>query len=98
MAAGRCPPVLRLSAGSGSSVVIATMLTISNAQPLCSTKKTRSTRMSEAPEKVGRVHHETHGHVLKIIIDNPAKKNSFSPEMMAELSEAMTYLDRDENL
>lgn len=54
--------------------------------------------MSEASEKIGRVYHETHGHVLKIVIDNPAKKNSFSPEMMAELSEAMTLLDRDENL
>jgi enoyl-CoA hydratase len=54
--------------------------------------------MSEKSEKVGRVYHETHGQVLKIVIDNVAKKNSFSPEMMAELSEAMTLLDRDENL
>ena len=43
-------------------------------------QENRRNRMSEAPEKVGRVHHETHGHVLKIIIDNPAKQNSFSPE------------------
>ncbi len=54
--------------------------------------------MSEKPAKIGRVHHETDGRVLKIIIDNPAKKNSFSPEMMAELSEALTYLDRKEDL
>lgn len=54
--------------------------------------------MSDTSEKMGRVYHETHGHVLKIVIDNVAKKNSFSPEMMAELSEAMTLLDRDENL
>lgn len=54
--------------------------------------------MSDAPEKAGRVFHETHGHVLKIVIDNAAKKNSFSPEMMAELSDALTLLDRDENL
>ena len=45
---------------------------------------------------VGRVYHETHGHVLKIVIDNTTKKNSFSPEMMAELSDAMTLLDRDD--
>lgn len=54
--------------------------------------------MSEKSEKVGRVYYETHGRVLKIVIDNVAKKNSFSPEMMAELSEAITLLDRDENL
>ena len=54
--------------------------------------------MSEKVETVGRVYHETHGHVLKIVIDNPTKKNSFSPEMMEQLSDAMTLLDRDENL
>ena len=27
----------------------------------------------------GRVRHERHDHILKIIIDNPAKKNAFSP-------------------
>ena len=54
--------------------------------------------MSETSVSVGRVYHETHGHVLKIVIDNAVKKNSFSPEMMAELSEAMTLLDRDESL
>lgn len=30
----------------------------------------------------GRVYHERHDHVLKIVIDNPAKKNAFSPKMM----------------
>jgi enoyl-CoA hydratase len=30
----------------------------------------------------GAVWTETHGHILRIIIDNPAKKNSFVPEMM----------------
>ena len=54
--------------------------------------------MADTPEKAGRVYHETHGHVLKIIIDNAAKKNAFSPEMMRELSDAITLLDRDENL
>lgn len=47
---------------------------------------------SEAP--VGQVRTEVHGHVLKIIIDNAAKKNSFSPQMMHQLSDALTLLDR----
>ncbi len=41
----------------------------------------------------GRVFHERHDHLLRIVIDNPAKKNAFSPEMMAELSDALTLLD-----
>jgi enoyl-CoA hydratase/carnithine racemase len=47
---------------------------------------------------VGRVRSERHDHILKIVIDNPTKKNAFSPQMMAELSEALTLLDRDETL
>ena len=47
---------------------------------------------------VAQVRHERHGHILKIIIDNPTKKNSFQPEMMAQLSEALTLLDTDETL
>jgi enoyl-CoA hydratase/carnithine racemase len=35
---------------------------------------------------------------LKISIDNPTKMNAFSPEMMEELSEALTLLDRDDEL
>jgi enoyl-CoA hydratase/carnithine racemase len=54
--------------------------------------------MSATKGTIGRVYHERHGHVMKIVIDNTAKKNSFSPEMMAQLSEAMTLLDEDENL
>ena len=52
--------------------------------------------MTEAHADVkpmGRVRHERHGHILKIVIDNPAKKNAFIPEMMAQLSEALTVLD-----
>jgi enoyl-CoA hydratase len=60
--------------------------------------ETEGMDMSETSVSVGRVYHETHGHVLKIVIDNAVKKNSFSPEMMAELSDAMTLLDRDEGL
>ena len=36
----------------------------------------------------GRVYHERHDHVLKIVIDNPAKKNAFSPKMMEQPSDA----------
>jgi len=54
--------------------------------------------MSETAEKIGRVYHEKHGHVLKIVIDNAAKKNAFSPEMMQELSDAMTVLDKEDDL
>jgi enoyl-CoA hydratase/carnithine racemase len=54
--------------------------------------------MSATNGTIGRVYHERHGHVMKLVIDNTAKKNSFSPEMMAQLSEAMTLLDEDENL
>ncbi len=52
--------------------------------------------MTEAA--AGRVRTERHDRILQIVIDNPAKKNSFSPEMMAELSDALTQLDRDEEL
>src|ERR1700747_1514137 len=56
----------------------------------------REGRMSDAGE--GRVFHERHDRILKIVIDNPAKKNAFSPEMMAQLSDAMTLLDGDDSL
>jgi len=36
----------------------------------------------------GRVYHEAHGHVLKIVIDNVQKRNAFSPEMMASTGSA----------
>jgi enoyl-CoA hydratase/carnithine racemase len=54
--------------------------------------------MAEAAVQLGRVRQERHGHVLKIVIDNPAKMNAFSPEMMEELSTAFTVLDRDDDL
>jgi enoyl-CoA hydratase/carnithine racemase len=49
-------------------------------------------------ETTGRVRSERHGHILKIVLDNPAKMNAFSPQMMEELSEAFTRLDRDDDL
>jgi enoyl-CoA hydratase/carnithine racemase len=45
-----------------------------------------------------RVYHERHDHVLKIVIDNSAKKNAFSPEMMEQLSDAVTLPDKEEDL
>jgi 1,4-dihydroxy-2-naphthoyl-CoA synthase len=50
--------------------------------------------MSTAKAPVGQIRTEVHGHVLKIIIDNPAKKNSFSPQMMFQMSDALTLLDK----
>src|SRR5690242_372036 len=58
----------------------------------------RRSLMTEAATPVGCVRQERHGHILKIVIDNPAKMNAFSPEMMEELSTAFTVLDRDDEL
>jgi enoyl-CoA hydratase/carnithine racemase len=52
--------------------------------------------MSDA--HTGRVRHERHGHILKVVIDNAAKRNAFSPDMMRQLSDALTHLDRTEEL
>lgn len=49
-------------------------------------------------ESQARVTHERHNHILKITIDNPSKKNAFVPEMMEQLSEALTLLDTDDTL
>src|SRR5665213_1105561 len=54
--------------------------------------------MSERAVVEGQVRSERHGRILKIVIDNPARKNAFVPEMMAQLSAAMTELDRDREL
>jgi enoyl-CoA hydratase/carnithine racemase len=51
--------------------------------------------MSEEKEP-GRVHHEAHGRVLKITIDNAARRNAFTPEMMDQLSDGLTELDRND--
>ncbi|MCZ7656530.1 MAG: crotonase/enoyl-CoA hydratase family protein [Xanthobacteraceae bacterium] len=46
----------------------------------------------------GRVHAGAEGRILRITIDNVARRNAFSPEMMRELSDALTWLDRDDAL
>ena len=54
--------------------------------------------MTETAVAEGRVRSERHDRILKIVIDNPGKKNAFVPEMMAQLAAAMTELDRDPDL
>jgi len=52
--------------------------------------------MSEGETPVGHIRTEVHGRVFKIIIDNAAKKNAFSPEMMAQMSDALTTLHNND--
>jgi len=51
-----------------------------------------------ADEKPGEVRSERVGRVLKITIDNAERRNAFVPEMMAQLSAALTELDEDPEL
>lgn len=44
----------------------------------------------------GHIRTEVHGHVFKIVIDNAAKKNAFTPAMMEQLSDALTELHDNE--
>jgi enoyl-CoA hydratase len=46
--------------------------------------------------KSGTVRSETAGRLFKIVVDNVAKRNAFTPDMMAELSEALTAFDADD--
>jgi enoyl-CoA hydratase len=46
----------------------------------------------------GRVYHEREAHILRITIDNVAKKNAFDPYMMEQLSDAMTVLETSQDL
>ena len=51
-----------------------------------------------ADEKPGEVRSERVGRVLKITIDNAERRNAFVPEMMAQLSAALTEPDEDPEL
>ena len=62
----------------------------------CYAANGRSLQMSETKVPVGKIRTEVHGRVLKIIIDNAAKKNSFSPQMMTQMSDALTILHNTE--
>lgn len=59
-------------------------------------KRGKGRAMTTVPE--GQVRHERDGRVLKITIDNVAKRNAFSPEMMLQLSAALSELDQDDGL
>lgn len=53
--------------------------------------------MSEQP-KTGEVRTFNEGRICRIVIDNAAKRNAFSPEMMLQLSDALTRFDADTSL
>jgi enoyl-CoA hydratase len=53
--------------------------------------------MTESLPGDGRISTERHERVLAIGIDRPAKLNGFSPKMLAELAEAYTRLEREED-
>ncbi len=44
----------------------------------------------------GTVRTEVDGRICRIVVDNVAKKNAFTPDMMAELSNAFTAFDADD--
>ena len=44
--------------------------------------------------RAGEVRYEVDGRIFKIVIDNVAKRNSFTPDMMLQLSNALTEFDR----
>jgi len=46
----------------------------------------------------GTLRTEVDGRICLIVVDNVAKKNAFTPDMMAELSNAFTAFDRDDEL
>src|ERR1700685_529731 len=54
-------------------------------------------KMRSANSVAGQIRTEVHGHVFQIVIDNVAKKNSFSPQMMEQMSDALTQLDRTDD-
>lgn len=51
-----------------------------------------------AKENAGEVRSEVDGRVLKIIIANAARRNAITPEMMQQLSQALTELDANPDL
>lgn len=53
--------------------------------------------MAESPT-TGEVRTRTEGRILQVTIDNVAKRNAFVPEMMDQLSQALTRYDNDESL
>ena len=52
--------------------------------------------MTEAP--AGQIRTEIDGRVCRIIVDNVAKRNAFTPDMMLALNQAFTRFDADDEL
>lgn len=46
----------------------------------------------------GTIRAEVDGRIFRIVVDNVAKRNAFTPAMMSELSEAFTAFDRNDEL
>jgi enoyl-CoA hydratase len=46
----------------------------------------------------GAIRTEIDGRIFRIVVDNVAKRNAFTPAMMSELSEAFTAFDRNDEL
>ena len=51
-----------------------------------------------AGESMGKILSEVENHILKITISNPSKRNAFDPDMMLQLSNALTELDVNPDL
>ena len=51
-----------------------------------------------AGETTGKILSEVENHILKITISNPSKRNAFDPDMMLQLSNALTELDVNPDL
>ena len=49
-----------------------------------------------ADDGMGEVRTRVEGRVLAIEVDREAKRNAFTPQMMAQLSEALTRLDAED--
>lgn len=47
---------------------------------------------------MGKILSEVENHILKITISNPSKRNAFDPDMMLQLSNALTELDVNPDL
>ncbi|WP_346006795.1 crotonase/enoyl-CoA hydratase family protein [Janibacter terrae] len=60
------------------------------------TQQTEQTEQTTPTE--GRVTMRTDGHVAVITLENEAKKNSYSPEMMEQLSDHLTAFEEDDEL
>lgn len=53
--------------------------------------------MTDVPS-AGTIRTQADGHVLRIEVDNVAKRNAFTPDMMEKLSDALTAFDADDGL